>query len=348
MIDTILPLSIPSPAQGVWHLGPVPIRGYALMIILGIVVAVWVSERRWVARGGRAGEIQDIAIWAVPFGLVGGRLYHVITDHDKYFGAGATAMGNTPWDALKVWEGGLGVWGAIALGAVGAIIGARRRHIRLFPLLDTMAPTCLLAMGIGRWGNWFNQELFGRPTDLPWALKIDSAYWPEPYASGKPPFTASADGAYALFHPTFLYECIWDIALFFVIVYLAKKLRLGGGRVLALYVMAYCLGRGLIETLRIDNVELQNVLGLRWSEWMSIILFLIAAAWWAYTTFTGKGALEENVYDEGFGPAAEAAKADAEQPAELEAEQQQTTDEAAADKPDETGSEVAEESTRKS
>ena len=302
----MLPMSIPSPAEGVLWLGPIPLRGYAFAIILGIIVAVWVSEKRWQARGGRLGDIQDIALWAVPFGLVGGRLYHVITDWEQYFGAGGE-----PIRALFIWKGGLGVWGAIMLGAVGAIIGAKTKGIKIIPLLDTIAPTCLLAMGIGRWGNWFNQELFGRPTDLPWALKIDAyvnddpsnnMLWPSPYSATNPPSTAvkGADGVYdyALFHPTFLYEFCWDIVLFFVIVYLQKKLRLGGGRVVALYVMAYCLGRGLIETLRIDNVQLANVLGLRWSEWMSIILFVLAAAWWAYATFTGRGKVEEEVYSD--------------------------------------------------
>ncbi|WP_246088136.1 prolipoprotein diacylglyceryl transferase [Nocardioides albertanoniae] len=277
-------MSIPSPAEGVLWLGPVPLRGYAFAIIIGIVVAVWVSERRWKARGGRVGDIQDIALWAVPFGLVGGRIYHVITDWQLYFGDGGT-----PIEALYIWKGGLGVWGAIALGAVGVIIGAKQKGIKLMPLLDTIAPTCLLAMGIGRWGNWFNQELFGEPTDLPWGLEIDPSRYPE----GPGQFPAGTT-----FHPTFLYEFCWDIVLFFVIVYLQKKLRLGGGRVVALYVMAYCLGRGLIETLRIDNVQLHDVLGLRWSEWMSIILFVLAAAWWAYATLTGRGKVEEEVYSD--------------------------------------------------
>ncbi|MFE6510924.1 prolipoprotein diacylglyceryl transferase [Nocardioides sp. NPDC057767] len=275
-------MSIPSPAEGVLWLGPIPLRGYAFAIILGIIVAVWVSEKRWQARGGRLGDIQDIALWAVPFGLVGGRIYHVMTDWQLYFGDGAN-----PIEALYIWRGGLGVWGAIALGAVGAIIGARIKGIKIIPLLDTIAPTCLLAMGIGRWGNWFNQELYGRPTDLPWGLEIDPSRFPD----GPSQFPVGTT-----FHPTFLYEFLWDIALFFVIVYLQKKLRLGGGRVVALYVMAYCLGRGLIETLRIDNVQLANVLGLRWSEWMSIILFVLAAAWWVYATFTGRGTMEDTVY----------------------------------------------------
>lgn len=283
-LASLAPLSIPSPHDGVWNIGPIPIRGYALAIVLGIIVAVWVSERRWVARGGRAGEIQDIALWAVPFGLVGGRLYHVITDHDLYFGPGRSA-----WASLYIWRGGLGVWGAVALGAVGAIIGAKRRGIRLSAVLDTIAPTCLLAQGIGRWGNWFNQELYGKPTDLPWALRIDPDKWP---AGRTFPIGTT-------FHPTFLYEFIWDVLMFFVVVRIEKRFKLGGGRVVALYVMAYCVGRGLIETLRIDNVELHDVLGLRWSDWMSIILFVLAALYFAWASVGGRGQRAESVYVDG-------------------------------------------------
>ena len=186
---TVLTQFIPSPAEGVWYLGPLPLRGYALCIIAGIVAAVWIGERRWVARGGTHGEVTDIALWAVPFGVVGGRLYHVITDHDLYFGDGRSAI-----NALYVWRGGLGIWGAIALGGVGVWIGAHRKGIRVPPMLDAMAPGVLIAQAMGRWGNWFNQELFGRPSTLPWALKIDPQNRPPGYEQ------------YATFQPTFLYE----------------------------------------------------------------------------------------------------------------------------------------------
>jgi len=288
----MIPLSIPSPSSGVFNLGPIPIRGYAIMIILGIVASVWVSERRWGARGGRIGDIQDIALWAVPFGVVGGRLYHVITDHDKYFGPGKSA-----WNALYVWHGGLGIWGAIALGAAGACIGARRKGMRILPLFDVVGPTLLLAQGIGRWGNWFNQELFGRPTSLPWGLRIDYQNRPPGYWQ------------YSTFHPTFLYEFIWDVLMFFVVVWAERRWRLGHGRVFALYVMVYCLGRGAIETLRIDQVELQNVLGLRWSDWMSIICFLVAAAYFVWASRNRPGR-EDHVYDEGREPVSHDADAD--------------------------------------
>ena len=201
------------------------LRGYALAIILGIVAAIWIGERRWQARGGRPGEVQDLAVWAVPFGLVGGRLYHVATDHERYFGAAGD-----PWQILYVWRGGLGVWGSIAFGAVGAIIAARRRGMRIGPMVDALAPGLLVAQAIGRWGNWFNQELFGKPTDLPWALEIDPVHRPPGYESD------------ATFHPTFLYECIWNLGMFGVLIALDRRFKFGHGRMLALYVMAYTLG----------------------------------------------------------------------------------------------------------
>ena len=253
-------MSIPSPSQGVWHLGPVPIRGYALSIILGIVFAIWLGERRWVARGGKAGDVSDLAIWAIPFGLVGGRLYHVITDWELYFGEG-----RNPVTALYVWRGGLGIWGAIALGIVGIWIGARLRGIKLLPLLDALAPGVLVAQALGRWGNWFNQELYGRPTDLPWGLEIDVANRPSQYLD------------VATFHPAFLYECLWNLAAFAVLIWLDRRYRLGHGRVAALYVMLYTAGRGWIENLRIDDVQMNDVFGLRLNVWTSIVLFVLAA-----------------------------------------------------------------------
>jgi len=277
-------LSIPSPSQGVWHLGPLPVRGYALCIILGIVAAIWIGERRWVARGGRPGDVSDLAVWAVPFGLVGGRLYHVLTDHDLYFGAG-----RHPIEALYIWRGGLGVWGAIALGAVGIWIGARRKGILVPPMLDALAPGVLVAQAMGRWGNWFNQELFGKPTDLPWGLEIDRAHRPLGYEQ------------YATFQPTFLYECLWDLGAFALVIWLDRRLRLGHGRVVALYVMAYTAGRGWIEMLRIDNVELKDVGGLRFNVWTSMVLFLAAAVYFVVSSRRRPGR-EEEVYRPGHGP----------------------------------------------
>ena len=258
----LVALSIPSPSQGVWHLGPLPLRAYALAIILGVIVAVWTGERRWVTRGGTHGQVGDIALWAVPAGVIGARLYHVATDHDLYFGPG-----RNPWDAFAVWHGGLGIWGAIAGGLLGAWFYCRRHGIAVRPLADALAPSLLLAQVVGRFGNYFNQELFGRPTTLPWGLEIDAAHRPAGYAQ------------YATFHPTFLYEALWNLAGVALILYLDRRLRLGFGRTFALYVMVYTSGRGWIETLRIDTIELDDVGGLRWGVWMSIVLFVLAAAY---------------------------------------------------------------------
>jgi prolipoprotein diacylglyceryl transferase len=256
-------LTIPSPSDGVWEIGPVPIRGYALCIIAGIIAAIWIGEKRWTARGGQYGDVQDVAIWAVPFGLVGARLYHVATDWGRYFGDG-----NDPVTALYVWRGGLGIWGGIAFGALGAYLAARRKGIRFGPFVDALAPGLLVAQAIGRWGNWFNQELFGRPTDLPWALEVS------PDVTLDAGFTVGTT-----FHPTFLYEFLWNLAAFVVVIWLERRYRLGHGRVMAAYVMAYTLGRGWIEYLRIDDVQYDDVLGLRFNVWTSIVLFVAAAAY---------------------------------------------------------------------
>ena len=283
---TLTSLTIPSPDTGVWYVGPVPIRGYALSIILGIIVAIWIGERRWVARGGRPGDVQDLAIWAVPFGLVGARLYHVLTDSGLYFGEG-----DNPISALYVWLGGLGIWGGVALGALGVYVGARRKGIRLLPALDAMAPGVLVAQALGRWGNWFNQELYGRPTDLPWGLEID----PENYPTGEsfPPGTT--------FHPTFLYECLWNLGAFGLVIWADRRFKLGYGRVIALYVMAYTAGRGWIEYLRIDTVELNDVGGLRFNVWVSLVLFVAAALYFLVSLRLRPGR-EETIYREGREP----------------------------------------------
>jgi prolipoprotein diacylglyceryl transferase len=268
-------LFIPSPGQGVWHLGPVPIRAYALCIILGVVVAIWLGERRWVARGGVRGQVSDIAIWAVPFGLVGGRLYHVITDPKNYFG-----------------EGGLGIWGAIALGGVGAYIGARRMGLRFPPLADALAPGIVIAQAIGRWGNWFNQELYGKPTTLPWGLQIDARH----RESLAPQYQK-----YETFHPTFLYEFGWDLGVAALVLWADRRFRLGHGRAFALYVMGYTAGRAWIEYLRIDAVEANDVFGLRLNVWTSIVVFLLATTYFVVVGRIRKGR-EETVWREGHGP----------------------------------------------
>jgi prolipoprotein diacylglyceryl transferase len=277
--------SIPSPSDGVWDLGPLPLRGYALCIIAGIVVAVWLGERRWVARGGRPGQVQDVALWAVPFGIIGGRIYHVITDAERYFGSG-----RDPVEALYVWQGGLGIWGAISLGALGAYIGARRQGVKFPPLADALAPGIVLAQAIGRWGNWFNQELFGRPTDLPWGLEIDPAHRPAGYSDE------------STFHPTFLYEFGWDVAVAALVIWADRRFRMGHGRAFALYVAAYCVGRAWIEMLRIDPVAADDVLGLRLNVWTSLVLFLLAVAYivWSSRRHPGR---EATVWRDGAEPA---------------------------------------------
>ncbi|HYT10486.1 MAG TPA: prolipoprotein diacylglyceryl transferase, partial [Mycobacteriales bacterium] len=245
--------SLPSPHDNVWHLGPIPIRAYALCIIAGIIAAIWIGEKRWVARGGKPGTVSDIAVWAVVFGLVGGRLYHVISDWQLYFGAG-----RNPWHALRVWEGGLGIWGAISLGGVGAWIGCRRRGIKLPPYADAVAPGIAVAQAIGRWGNWFNQELFGKPTSLPWGLKID-------------PDRPNTVPGVSTYHPTFLYESLWDLGLAGALVLVDRRFKLGRGRVFALYVMGYTAGRVWIEMLRIDTAN--TIFGVRLNVWTSIVVF---------------------------------------------------------------------------
>ncbi|MFE9233856.1 prolipoprotein diacylglyceryl transferase [Cellulosimicrobium funkei] len=253
-----LPAAIPSPPQHTWYLGPFPLRAYALAILAGIGVALWLTRRRWVARGGEADDVLEIAFWAVPFGIVGGRLYHVISSPDAYWGPGGD-----PVSALYVWEGGLGIWGAVALGAVGAYIGCRRQRVSFPAFADALAPGLLLAQAVGRLGNWFNQELFGAPTDLPWALKIDNAL-------GACQAAGIECRASTTFHPTFLYEMLWNIGAALLLIYLDRRFRLGHGRVFWLYVFVYTLGRVWIEMLRIDEAEL--VLGLRLNVWTSILV----------------------------------------------------------------------------
>jgi prolipoprotein diacylglyceryl transferase len=253
---------IPSPSRGVLHLGPLPLRGYALMIILGVVVAVWLGERRWAARGGTPGTVVDIAVWAVPFGLVGGRLYHVITDYQLYFGKDPHIV-----RVFEVWKGGLGIWGAIAAGALGAYLGCRRRGISLRTFADAAAPGIALAQALGRWGNWFNQELYGRPTKLPWAVKID-------------PEHRFSTPDIATYHPTFLYESLWCVGVALLVIWAEKRFRLAYGRTFALYVAAYTVGRAWIEWLRVDSAH--HILGLRLNDWTSLIVFLAAVAYLVY------------------------------------------------------------------
>lgn len=247
---------IPSPEQGVWNLGPIPIRAYALLIVAGIVIAVWLGNKRYLARGGAQGTITDIAVWAVPFGIIGGRLYHVITDYQLYFGADGAGF----IAALRVWDGGLGIWGAVALGGLGAWIGARRAGVLLPPIADAIAPGIVLAQAIGRWGNYFNQELFGGPTTMPWGLEIDLANRPEGCEQ------------FSTFHPTFLYESLWLLGVAVVLIWADRRFTMGHGRVFALYVLLYCSGRLWIELLRVDTAN--TVFGVRINVWTSLLVGL--------------------------------------------------------------------------
>ncbi|MDL9944484.1 prolipoprotein diacylglyceryl transferase [Gordonia sp. ABSL11-1] len=264
---------IPSPPAGVWYLGPLPLRAYALCIIAGIIIAVWWGNRRWKARGGQEGEVLDVAIWAVPFGLVGGRLYHLATDWRTYFGDGP----KDPIDALKIWDGGLGIWGAVLLGAVGAWIGARRHGIKLPPFGDALAPPILLAQAIGRLGNYFNQELYGRETTVPWGLKIyervDSDGFADPGL-----ITGSSNGTVvAIVHPTFLYELLWNMLVVILLVVADRRFRIGHGRLFALYVAGYCVGRFGVELMRSDPAT--HIFGTRINVFTAIVVFACAAAY---------------------------------------------------------------------
>ncbi|WP_372511286.1 prolipoprotein diacylglyceryl transferase [Lentzea californiensis] len=300
VLDALL-ATIPSPDRGVWHLGPLPIRAYALCIIAGIVAAIWWGERRWVARGGIKGEVTDIAVWAVPFGLVGGRLYHVITDNQKYFGPG-----KNPLAALEIWNGGLGIWGAIALGAVGAWIACRRRGIPLPAMADALAPGIVLAQAIGRLGNYFNQELYGGDTTLPWGLEIYRRVTPEGREDALAGIAIDHTPIQVV-HPTFLYELLWNLGVALLIVWADRKFRLGHGRVFALYVAGYTVGRFWIEIMRTDEATL--IFGTRVNVFVSAIVFFGAVAYFVIAKSRGEREDVAALRGTGGDPVAETADA---------------------------------------
>ena len=239
------------------------------------MVALIIGDRRWEARGGERGVIYDIALWAVPFGLIGARLYHVITDWPTYFGEGDAGL----IGVLRIWDGGLGIWGAVALGGVGAWIGCRRRGIPLPAFADAIAPGIVLAQAIGRIGNYFNQELYGRPTTLPWGLEIyerrDASGALDPLngvSTGQP----LIPGVEAV-HPTFLYESLWNLLVFAALIYIDRRFKIGHGRLFAMYVAGYCFGRFWIELLRVDEARLID--GIRVNSFTSMFVFIGAVVY---------------------------------------------------------------------
>lgn len=252
---------IPSPSRGVIELGPIPLRAYGFLMAFGVLVAVQIAERRWQARGGEKGVVSSLALWVVGGGLLGARIYHVITDFERYQGA---------WlDTLKVWQGGLSIWGAVLGGAAAATVVARLHHLDQLAFLDSCAPGVVLAQAIGRWGNWFNQELFGKPTTRPWGLEILPEHRPSGYLE------------FETFHPTFLYESLWALGVFAVLMRLDRRgikgTRLARGQLVAAYGALYTFGRFWFENLRIDEA---HVIGpLRINAWVSLIAFTGCSIW---------------------------------------------------------------------
>lgn len=295
-----MPAAIPAPVWSGFDIGPLRIHAYALSILLGIVAALWLTNRRWTKRGGPEGSIWDIAIWAIPFGIIGGRLYHVFSSPDAYFGPGFDGTGNL---ALipQIWLGGLGIWGAVVLGVVGAWIGCRRAGVKISAFVDAAAPGILLAQAIGRWGNYFNQELFGGPTTLPWGLAVDAPFVPAGYSPD------------TLFHPTFLYESIWNILGVVALLLIDRKFALRRGRLFLLYAMIYTAGRVWIELLRIDDAEQITFFGIttRLNVWTSIFVFLAALILFLILTFVRRGSVSDSVMLKGREPAVVAATATA-------------------------------------
>ena len=253
--------SIPSPDVSYIELGPLRIHFYALFILTGIILALLLTESRLKARGVEAGVALDVSFWAIPFGILGGRFFHVITHPNDYFYQGADLLA-----PFRIWEGGLAIYGALLFGAVGAYVGSRKAGIKLTSYLDAVAPGILLAQAIGRWGNYFNNELFGLPTDLPWGLEISSSN--RAYPAGLP------EGV--LFHPTFLYESIWSLVGVAILLAADKRFNLRWGRMIGLYFIYYSVGRIWVEAIRIDPSEI--ILGLRINIWSAIVGIVVGLA----------------------------------------------------------------------
>lgn len=261
---------IPSPTISQFSIGPVTIHIYALCILMGIVLAVWITTTRWKKLGGNFDQVLDITLVSVPAGIIGARLYHIITTPERFFGP------DGDWaEMFRIWNGGLGIWGGVLFGALAAWIWCRHKHYPMALLADAIAPGLLVAQAVGRLGNWFNQELYGAPTTLPWGLKLNM----EGTAIGHS--EQCYDGATCpsgtLFHPTFLYEMIWNLIGAAIIVYIGSKAmkKLKAGSLFAVYIMWYTLGRTWIESLRIDYAH--ELLGVRINVWVSMAVFVLGA-----------------------------------------------------------------------
>ncbi|MGH9095567.1 MAG: prolipoprotein diacylglyceryl transferase, partial [Acidimicrobiales bacterium] len=250
---------IPSPPHGSVPLGPVRLHVYGLLIAAGVVAAVWLAQRRWERIGGAPGTLASLALWGVPGGLIGARLYSVVTSWQQ-------DTGGHWYRAFAIWQGGLGIWGGVAGGVLLGWVGVRRAKLPIRPLLDCAAVALPLAQAIGRWGNYFNQELYGRPSGLPWAVRIDH---PAPVGN-------TVYAPHTTFQPTFLYESLWDLAVVGLLLWAASRFRIRRGYLFALYVALYCVGRFVTEYLRIDPAH--KYFGLRLNDYMSILVFLVAAA----------------------------------------------------------------------
>jgi prolipoprotein diacylglyceryl transferase len=252
--------SFPSPSRSLWHIGPVPVRAYAICVVLGIVLGLWVASRRYQRIGGRPGMILDMATLAIPAGLLGARLYSVLTSYGVYF-----APGRDWADVFRIWDGGLGIPGAVAGGAFGAWVVCRREQARLPPVAGAAAPALAFAQAIGRWGNWFNQQLYGRPTTLPWAVEISPEHRLAGYLS------------FATFQPTFLYESLWDALVGVAVIVAARRLLLTGDRAFALYAGLYAFGRFWTQQLEINYSP--HVLGLRIDQVVMLLILVCAVAY---------------------------------------------------------------------
>jgi prolipoprotein diacylglyceryl transferase len=255
--------SIPSPPDGVLHLGGITIHMYGLMLLLAIAAAIVLTGYRWKRLGGDWDLVLRVAVWGVAWGVVGARVYHDITS--------ANEVPDVWWGPIAVWKGGLGIWGGVLFGTIAGAIVVRRAKQSVFLFMDAVAPGVLLAQGIGRWGNWWNQELYGSHTTLPWALEIH----------GK--------GPAHLYHPTFLYEFLWDVAMVIVLIWVGSRFRIRPPGLFALYVSVYTFGRMFEETLRVDPSH--HLLGMRLNFWVALLVFLASTAffiWWQFVREPGE------------------------------------------------------------